>query len=171
MVEHNCVPPALLGRWKETKFPNTHSCAFLSWKSWLSKKEKPILCIETAYSATNSITQTCYCAFSALKRQERRDKQDYRDIQHLDSFSSCVCLIWRSRPGLETQYISPYKPSQSLMFILGFLKSLYTLSLHWGFSSFEWTIISLEADGVLVKKWWGEKSLRDACSIQQPSVS
>lgn len=155
-----------MGQWKETKFSNTQSCAFMSWKSWLSKNREADMCIKTAYSTTDSITQACNYAFSALKRQERRDKQGYRDIQLLDPFSFCISLIWRSRPGLEAQYISPYKPSQSLMFILGFLKSLYMLSLHSDFSSFEWTIISLEADGVLVKKWGGGGSLRAACSIQ-----
>lgn len=76
-------------------------------------------------------------------------------------------LIGRTRSELE----APYKPSQFWMFILGFLRSPYPVSSPCNFSSFEWTIISLEAGGVLVKKWWGEKSLRDALSIQQPDVS
>lgn len=137
MVEHNCVPAAL---WEGEKKENFLTLTLVPSRHEnldSLRKEKLILCIRTSYSTTNSVTQTCNCAFSALKRQERRDKQGYRDIQHLDPFSSCISLIWRSRPGLEAQYISPYKISQSLMFILGFLKSLYTLSLHCDFGSFE----------------------------------
>lgn len=171
MVECNCIPPALWEGEKKENFPTLALVPSCNENPDSLRKEKLILCTKTEYSTTNSITQSCNCAFSAFKRQGRREKQGYRDIQHLDPFSSCVSLIWSSRPGLEAQYISPYNPSQSLMFILGFLKSLYTLSLHCVFGSFEWTIISLEADGVLVKKWRGEKSLGDAGSIQQPSVS
>ena len=136
-MERNCVPPALWEGEKNQNFPTLTLVPSCHENPDSLRKGKLILCIKTAYATTNSITQTCNWAFSALKRQWRRDKQGYRDIQHLDPFSSCISLIWRSRPGLEVQYISPHKPSQSLMFILGFLKSVYTLSLHCDFGSFE----------------------------------
>lgn len=129
----------------------------MSWKSWISKKGS-CYCASRLHIVLPTQLQRPITVLSHPRKDRRGGTNKAPGTFNILTLFHLVYL-WCGGQSLDlkAQYISPYKPSQSLMFILGFLKSLYTLSLHCDFGSFEWTIISLEADGILVKNGEGEK--------------
>lgn len=168
MVEGNCVPPAFWEGEKKNSFPTLTHVLSCHENPHSLKKEKLILCIKTAYSTTNSITQTCSCVFSALKRQERRDKQGYRDIQHLTLF--CLGYLWYGGQCSDWKHITSHLTSPSIPWCLFWAFKVSQYSTLW-FQQFWMNNNQLRSRWGTCKKWQGEKSLRDALSIQQPSVS
>lgn len=84
MVEHNS---ALLASWegeKKWNLPVFNTLPLCHENPNSLREEK----LNQEYSATGSVTQRCKWVFSTLKIQESREKQGYKDFQHLDPLSS-----------------------------------------------------------------------------------